>query len=243
VPSLTHDALLGGAIRFVQPASGYRVNVDSVLLAAFASNGRRARLAVDLGAGVGPVALLLYHHRAAREFALVERDPTLAELAQRNLDSGDVPGAVHVQDLAQSGLPRELVGKAELVVSNPPFFLESEHRAPKTAERRNARLGGIEPFLEAAGRALSGVKARAVFVYPARALSEFLSAAGEAKLFAKRLRFVHAFADRAARLALVELRRAKAGGLVVEPPLVEWSRPGRRTPELVRLTEKAGDRT
>jgi tRNA1Val (adenine37-N6)-methyltransferase len=239
---LTHDALLGGALRFVQPASGYRVNVDSILLAAFASNGRRAQLAVDLGAGVGVVAMLLHHHGAARELALVERDPALAELARQNLQGQAARGRVLVHDLSGGGLPRELLGAAELVVSNPPFFLASEHRAPKSAARQQARLGGLEPFIEAASRALSGPKSRAVFVYPARALGELLRAADAVKLVAKRLRFVHAYGDRPARLALVELRRARAGGLVVEPPLLEWSRPGRRSPELSKLTETANDR-
>jgi tRNA1(Val) A37 N6-methylase TrmN6 len=240
--ALTHDALLGGAVQFVQPAVGYRVNVDSVLLAAFASVGRRARLAVDLGAGVGAVALLVHHHGAAREFALVERDPTLLELARQNLEQAGLSGRVIERDLAGDGLPSELANQAELVVSNPPFFLESQHRAPHSAARRSARLGGIEPFVQAAGEALSGDKARAVFVYPAPALSELLAAAKDAALVPKRLRFVHAFVDKPARLALVELRRARAGGLVVEAPLVEWARPGRRSPELVRLTGTAGDR-
>jgi hypothetical protein len=46
---------------------------------------------------------------------------------------------------------------------------------------------------------------------------------------------VHAFAHSEARLSLVELRKAKAGGLVVEPPLVEWTAKGVRTPELEAL--------
>jgi hypothetical protein len=48
---------------------------------------------------------------------------------------------------------------------------------------------------------------------------------------------VHAFADCAARLALVELRRAKPGGLVVEPPLVEWTARNVRSPEVGALVE------
>lgn len=241
---VTHDALLGGAVRFVQPAVGYRVNVDSLLLAAFAASGRRARLAVDLGAGVGVVSLLVHHQGGARDLALVERDPFYAELAEQNLATAEASGRVFVRDLSRDGLPRELEAGAELVVSNPPFFLESEHRPPKNAERRGARLGEIEPFVRAARRALSGERARAVFVYPARALPELLRAAEAVKLLPKRLRFVHAYADRPARLALVELRYAKPGGLVVEPPLVEWTRPGRRSSELVELTgaAKAVDR-
>ena len=57
-------------------------------------------------------------------------------------------------------------------------------------------------------------------------LARILRTAG---LVAKRVRFVHAFADAPARLALLELRRAKPGGLVVAPPLVEWSAKGVRS--------------
>ena len=241
-PDITCDALLGGAVELLQPREGYRVNVDSILLAAFVA-GRRAALAVDLGSGVGAVALLAHHRGLARELALVEREPALAELARQNLARAGAPGRVFVRDLDGQGLPLELRGKAGLVVSNPPFFNEAEHRAPRSAARKAARLGGIAPFVRAASLALSGDKARAAFVYPARGLEELLTAARAAGLAARRLRFVHAYAEQPARLALVELRRVKQGGLLVEPPLVEWERPGRRSPELVGLTAGASGRS
>jgi tRNA1(Val) A37 N6-methylase TrmN6 len=61
-------------------------------------------------------------------------------------------------------------------------------------------------------------------------------------LVPKRLRFVHARNDEPARLALVELRAARPGGLVIEPPLVEWLG-RRRSPELSWLSgDRANDR-
>jgi tRNA1(Val) A37 N6-methylase TrmN6 len=72
-------------------------------------------------------------------------------------------------------------------------------------------------------------------VYPAPALPELLAAAAASNLVAKRLRFVQAFVTSPARLALVELRRAKPRGLVVEPPLVEWNAPSVRSAEVAAL--------
>jgi hypothetical protein len=46
---------------------------------------------------------------------------------------------------------------------------------------------------------------------------------------------VHAFADASARLALIELRRAKPGGLVVERPLIEWAARGIRSSDIEAL--------
>jgi tRNA1(Val) A37 N6-methylase TrmN6 len=82
-----------------------------------------------------------------------------------------------------------------------------------------------------------GRRACAYFVYPAPSLSEFLHVARRAGLVAKRLQFVHPFERAPARLALLELKRAKEGGLLVEPPIVEWAARGVRTGLLSDLTE------
>ncbi|HVW28509.1 MAG TPA: methyltransferase [Polyangiaceae bacterium] len=237
--------LFGGRLTLFQPRSGYRVNVDTLLLAHFAATGRpQARRVVDLGAGVGALALSYGYLGAAARLDLVERDPELARLSARNLSHASAAGAPHVADLARDGLPRALRGAADVVLSNPPFFPETRGTAAQ-ASKRGARTGPLAPFLEAAATAL-GRRGYAYFAYPAPALAELLDAARAAQLVAKRLRFVHAFATSAARLALVELRRAKPGGLVVEPPLVEWTARSVRSPEVQALvdgapTRRAGD--
>jgi tRNA1(Val) A37 N6-methylase TrmN6 len=76
---------------------------------------------------------------------------------------------------------------------------------------------------------------RALFCYPAPQLPEFLAAAATQQLIPKRLRLVHAREAEPARVALIELRAARPGGLVVEPPLIEWH--GRkRSPELLAIS-------
>jgi tRNA1Val (adenine37-N6)-methyltransferase len=219
-PEVTRDALLGGALILAQPRLGYRVNIDSIILAAFASHGRVAKLAIDLGAGVGALGLMLARVRAARTVVLVEREPVLVELARQNLVENAVTGSVIERDLDKQGLPASLGQKADLVVCNPPFYPPASGTPARHA--RHSRSGELAPFLRAARRALSGPRTRAAFCYPAGTLCDFLVSAEEAGLVPKRLRLVHARASAPARLALVELRIAKPGGLVVEPPLVEW---------------------
>jgi tRNA1Val (adenine37-N6)-methyltransferase len=228
----TEDALLDGKLRLRQPADGYRVNVDALLLAAFATGGTLAKLALDLGAGVGAVGLALHHVGAARSVVLVEREPTLVELARENLARSGAPGDAHRMDVTRDRLPPSLRQRVDLVVCNPPFFPEGSSRRQKHPLTEAARTGALAPFVMTAARALRGTRGRAAFAYPARSLAELFDAAESAGLVPKRLRFVHARSGDAARLALVELRRAKPGGLVVESPLVEWSGPRKRTPEL-----------
>lgn len=232
-PDVTTDTLLDGRVAIRQPRSGYRVNVDSLLLADFAASGRTAALAVDLGAGVGALGLVLAAVGAARSLALVEADAELVALARENLLRAGARGTVHACELARQRLPAELLQRADLVVCNPPFFPAARGTPAREAARR-ARSGELEPFVRAARALLSGPRARAAFCYPAAELIALLSTAEDAKLVPKRLRFVQARGDSAARLALVELRLSKPGGLVVLPPLVEWN--GRaRTDELGRI--------
>jgi tRNA1Val (adenine37-N6)-methyltransferase len=236
-PDVTTDALFDGALSLRQPRRGYRVNVDALLLAAFAANGRSARLALDLGAGVGAVGLALGFRGIAKRVVLLEREPELVALARENLAENAVSGSAEACDLERDGLPRELSQRAELVVSNPPFFPASS--GTPSARAQTARSGALEPFVAAAARALAGPRTRAAFCYPAAALSELLACARDARLVPKRLRFVHATASEPARLALVELRGAKPRGLVVEPPLFEWQSARVRSAELARIV--AGD--
>jgi tRNA1Val (adenine37-N6)-methyltransferase len=235
---LTHDALFGGAVEFWQPARGYRVNVDSILLAAFAAQ-RPPETTLDLGAGVGAVTLALGHLGAMERGVLVEREPDLARLAERNVRHGGLDARVLVLDLAQDALPAELQAEIDLVVCNPPFFEPGHVRPPLHGSERRARSGQLDPFLAAAAYTLAGKRARACFAYPARALERFLECSRRHGLVAKRLRFVHADRQQPARLCLVEVRRAKPGGLIVESPLYEWDGLHVRSPELAALTGTA----
>lgn len=227
----TTDSLYDGAVTLRQPARGYRVNVDAILLAAFAAGGRHAKFAVDLGAGVGAVALGLHHLRAASRFGLVERERALLLLAADNTRRAALSAEFCCCDLAQ-GLPEELRQRADLVVSNPPYFAPDSGRQGPDEPKTRARFGALDPFLAAAAAATKSPRSRIVFVYPARELSRFLGSAEKVRLVPKRLRLVHADAHAAARVALIELQRAKPGGLVILPPLFEWSAKGVRSAEL-----------
>jgi tRNA1Val (adenine37-N6)-methyltransferase len=245
----TTDALYDGAVNLRQPVSGYRVNVDAPILADFAAFGPRTPVAIDLGAGVGSVALGLHHLAAAAHFELVEREAALVELAAENARHARMSHRTWCFDLGD-GLPDALRQNADLVVSNPPFFDPANTRQGNDAAKTRARFGELGPFLRAAAAAVRGARARVAFIYPARELSRFLGEAADAQLMPKRLRLVHSDAQSAARVALIELRRARPGGLVILPPLIEWESKGVRSPELVRILagkplsaeETAGDR-
>jgi tRNA1(Val) A37 N6-methylase TrmN6 len=120
-PALTEDALLGGRVRLLQPARGYRVAVDAVLLAAAVDAAAGARI-LDLGAGVGAVGLCLLARLPGCTVVGIELQTALAALAERNAALNGMTNRVQtlVHDLARP-LPADL-GSFDHVVSNPPHL-------------------------------------------------------------------------------------------------------------------------
>jgi tRNA1Val (adenine37-N6)-methyltransferase len=200
------------------------------------------RSAVDLGCGVGAVGLALFHLGIAQHVDFIDRDPSLTALCGRNLlaNGFETRSSVILGDLERPlrTFAPQLLHSASLVVANPPYVAhERDGRSPalaSTLARQRARHGELAPFLRSAAQAL-GRRGRACFVYPAHALLDVTVLSRAAGLEPKRLRFVHGKIDRPARIALVELAFAKAGGLAVEMPLIETGSDGRPTLEMAEL--------
>ncbi len=203
-----------------QPArgEGYRVNADALLLAHFAGASRGTLF--DLGAGVGAVALVMIARGFASRAVLVDADRTACALAKRNVEANAVGAEVAVGDVLE--VARERRGQAALVVSNPPYFAPGKGRVSKASAP--ARTGDLDRFVVAA-REVLGRRGRVCFVYPASDLARLVAAFRAVGLEPKRLRLVHSRASAPARIALLEARATKPGGLVVEAPLVERDGP------------------
>ncbi len=226
----TRDTLFGGRVSLAQPARGrgYRVNVDAVLLGAFAAGAlgekrraRRAHAAFDLGAGVGAVGLTLLHLDAAEHVTLLEIDPALAKLARENAKANGWSERIHVVRADVTDVAAVPPGAADLVVCNPPYIEPGRGRAPAAASAR-ARSGPLAVFLDAARR-LAGRRARICLIYPAIEATTLLLELRARGLEPKRLRAVHGRAEDQARVVLVESAAGRPGGLVIEAPLVETS--------------------
>ena len=137
----TEDDFLGGALRLVQPRTGYRAGLDAVLLAATcpARLGERARV-LDCGAGVGTVGLALARRVPDAIVTLVERDPALAALAERNAlnnalhERCTVIAADLTAPLSRTPALLAAAGSFEHVLCNPPYY--AQHAGTRAPDSR-----------------------------------------------------------------------------------------------------------
>lgn len=169
-PDETRDVLMRGRVPLIQARKGYRSSVDAMVLAWFAAGQVSApRRCVDLGTGTGLVAILLGRHFAAMELDLIERQPALAERAQRNLHLNDLSGRarVHLVDIGLQA-PPTLPG-ADLIVCNPPYHLTFGRMLPAQRERREAHYETTADLARFAtvAREMATAQARFCLIYPA----------------------------------------------------------------------------
>jgi tRNA1(Val) A37 N6-methylase TrmN6 len=135
----TEDALLGGRIRIRQPARGYRVNVDTLLLAAtFGPMAfRRGARVAEPGCGVGAALLAVAALRTGDdpvEYVGIERDPVCAALARENVE---LNGQAHRVTIVEGDAldPAAEFGVFDYVLFNPPYDSAEEGRPPAEAKR------------------------------------------------------------------------------------------------------------
>jgi tRNA1(Val) A37 N6-methylase TrmN6 len=120
--STTLDTVLGGRVILHQPALGYRVAIDPILLAA-ACPAEPGESVVDLGCGVGTAALCLGRRVPGVRCIGVDLQPELAALANRNAQENEL--ADRVRFLAGDILDRTLpiyAEPADHVIVNPPYL-------------------------------------------------------------------------------------------------------------------------
>ncbi|MFE3446196.1 peptide chain release factor N(5)-glutamine methyltransferase [Nocardia sp. NPDC059180] len=97
-----------------------------------------APIVVDLCTGSGALALAIAHARPDAEVHAVELDPTALSWARRNADlriaAGDTAITLHADDATDPGLLTDLDGRADIVVSNPPYIPVGARLDPEVAD-------------------------------------------------------------------------------------------------------------
>ncbi len=231
------DELQRGGLRVIQRADAFRFGTDAVLLADFAG-ARRHDCVCDLGTGTGIVPLLLYGREETITVDALELQEDMARMAARSMALNGLEERirVHCGDLRaiRTLLPH---ARYDLVTCNPPYGKAGGTLLnPEDSKRiaRHEETCTIADVVHAAGWLLRN-GGRLCCVFPAARLVELLDEMKKSRFAPKRLRLVHARAEREANLCLVEGMLDARPGLRVEAPLIIHDAVGQYTPELRRI--------
>jgi tRNA1Val (adenine37-N6)-methyltransferase len=243
--SETVDCLRIANLQIVQAANGYRFSLDPILLSYFAASSSADQV-VDLGTGSGVIPLVLAHLTQASRLVGIELQPAQAARAAKSVVLNGLQGRIEIMhaDLRQV---RQLlpVGRADLVVANPPYRMPGSGRLAPDDERAAARhelAGNLSDFVAAAAWLLAD-RGRFAIVYLVERLPELLMRMVEQKIEPKRLRMIHPRCQEPARMVLVEGRKNVRPGMVVERPLYIYKSSGQGreyTDEILEMYDEGG---
>jgi tRNA1(Val) A37 N6-methylase TrmN6 len=182
-------AALSGHFRIFQLEKGHRFSTDDVLTAWYgASSAPTVRAALDLGSGIGTVAMLAAWRLPGARFVTIEAQVGSVALARKSLEWNGLTDRV---ELRQGDFRHEQIFNPEelfdLVLGSPPYFpigtgIEGEH--PQKIACRFELRGDIRDYCNvAAGRLAAGGLFACVFpVNPPEQHERLRAAAAEAGL-------------------------------------------------------------
>jgi tRNA1(Val) A37 N6-methylase TrmN6 len=244
--------MLSGEWRIFQRRDGHRFSTDDLLCAWFAcaaaeARGVRVARALDLGSGIGSIAMMVaWRHPEARVVA-IEAQSISADLFARSLRYNGASGRVEVRrgDLRDASLVRADEARAfDLVTGSPPYFDERDGVVSDRPQRGPCRFeqrGGVEGYAVAASRALAahGVLA---FVHTWAARDRVAEAARAAGLDLVATLPVVFRDGRAPHLGLFEMAHRGARPVEEAPraALVIRAADGARTPAFAAARERIG---
>jgi tRNA1(Val) A37 N6-methylase TrmN6 len=218
----TLDHLLGGRLSFRQPAHGYRVAIDPVLLAAAVPAGAGDTV-LDAGAGTSAASLCLATRVPACRIIGLEVQPELHRLAQGNVMENGLDGRVEMVlgDLGRP--PPGLAGvRFDHVMTNPPHLARAAVTVSPIEARARAHVEqqlGLADWLAGCLRLLKpgGIL---TLIHRADRLAEVLAAVngqlGDLVVFP----LWPGIGARPAKRILVQGRKGSRGPLVLAPGLV-----------------------
>lgn len=176
------NTLLGGRVRLAQPAGGYRVAVDPVLLAAFTA-ARAGEAVLDLGTGSGAAALCLAVRVPGVRVVGLEAWEPAETLARHNVRLNGLEDRVGIvagdllrppPDLGRDWGAAD--GRFDRVMANPPYLRAGAATPPPDPWKAAANVEGAArlPGWVAAAAALLRPRGWFTMVHRADRVDEIL---------------------------------------------------------------------
>jgi tRNA1Val (adenine37-N6)-methyltransferase len=213
----TDGHLLAGRVKYAQPAQGFRSGIEPVLLAA-AITARKGDRVLEGGSGAGAGLLCLAARVPGVTGLGIERDPSLAALAQRNAVANGWAGLTFLA-AAVEAIPDS--GPFDHAFANPPYHVELGTPSP-LGDRARAKQAEADLFAIWARSLASRLRPRGTLTLIASAagLPACIEALALAGCGSGALLPLWPRPGRAAKLALLQGVKAGRGPFRILPGLV-----------------------
>lgn len=160
-----------------QSKNVFRVGTDGVLLGSLANVDDVSKV-LEVGTGTGLISLMLAQRNSSAEFLGIDINEEAVNLTRNNFENS--PFYVRLKNILQDFKAFQSEEKFDLIVSNPPYFEESDSEKDKLA-RQTVELN----FLQLVSKSSELLSENGILsvIIPSEAGDDFMRIAHENQLF------------------------------------------------------------
>jgi tRNA1Val (adenine37-N6)-methyltransferase len=178
-----------------QTGCAMKINTDGVLLGALA-NLEAPETILDIGTGTGVIALMLAQRFSNAKIDAVEIDESAANTARKNFANSPFANRLNIYPTSfEDFFDQHPDKKYDLIVSNPPFYINSLKSPQKGREiAKHANMGFFEKLIEDAAAHL-GQKGTCCLIFPTDTAELLLKIGVEHRLFLAKSTIIRSYSD------------------------------------------------
>jgi len=199
-----------------QPTSGYCYNSDSIFLYNFISTFTPKGALLDVGCGVGIIALLLSRDFSI-ETSIIDKQEKMLHYARHNFMLNGLKSKSYLGDFTQL----QTDDRYDYIVSNPPFYDENVQQS-KNKHLNIARYAQHLPIESFVQRVKTFLKPKGwfIFCYDAKQIDLLLYHLKLNGINPEKIQFVHSKIDRESKLVMIAARNNSKSMTQILPPFV-----------------------
>ena len=230
-------------LKIIQDTEGFRFGIDSVLLTEFARDIKKNSRIIDLGAGTGILGILLSKKVLPREIIGVEKQKSVAEMAQRSIKLNKLESVMKIvnEDIKDIDIENN---SFDVVVTNPPYKRGNTGINSKNEKQKTSRFetsANLEEWINVSSKLLKS-KGAFYMVYRPDRLTELFDLLRKYKLETKKIRFIHSKINEPSKLVLIKAIKNGGEFLRIEKPLVIYKDNGEYTEEVLEIYNNRSNR-
>jgi tRNA1Val (adenine37-N6)-methyltransferase len=211
---------VGSKIKIFQPEKGYRFSIDPFILAAHIE-GTGNQKVIDIGCGCGIIPLILSLKSSALKITGIEIQKELYDCAKKNILTNKLENSINIihGDIKNIDTS-DINGKADIIVSNPPYKKKGSGRLNPDSQKAIARHEitlDIDMLFKCSGRLLKE-KSRLYIIFPAQRLSDLVLTMEHYSFSPEFIRFVHTKKYSTAKRVILCAGKNSNSPCVVHPP-------------------------
>ena len=228
------DDLQRCGYKIIQDTEKFCFGMDAVLLSGFVRVNEGERV-VDLGTGNGILPLLLRAKTKGEHFTGIEIQREISEMAERSVKLNGLEEDITILNDDIKNIRNILdCESAQVVVSNPPYMIESHGiqnpDSPKAIARHEIKCDFAD--IAKAAKYLLKSGGRLYIVHRPFRLVELFKTLTDNGLEPKRMKLVYPYIDHEPNMVLIEAIRGGKSRITIEKPLIVYEEKGKYTREI-----------